>query len=83
MRIVSVRIQIKLTSSNPDREYRIVQDGVRWNIEQNGVLTGQLSHSINVAIGLATASALSDKHNGLNAVVCVQERDCPCKHVWP
>jgi hypothetical protein len=38
---------------------------------------------VNTAIGLATAAAQRDHHNGLDAIVCVQQSDGHCQHVWP
>ena len=66
-----------------DREYHVVPDGERWNVERDDAFTGEFAYDVNVAIGLATASALRDKHNGLDVSVCVQHQDGSCRRVWP
>jgi len=64
-------------------EYHIIPDGERWHVERDDAYTGSFAYDVNTAIGLATAAALRDKHNGLDVSVCVQQVDGSCRHVWP
>jgi hypothetical protein len=41
------------------------------------------AYEVNTCIGLATAAAQHDQHNGLDVMVCVQEPDGHCRTVWP
>jgi Uncharacterized protein conserved in bacteria (DUF2188) len=66
-----------------DREYHIVPDGDGWIVERGDEVTGLFSYSRQEAITLALPSALRDIHNGLDVMVCVQERDGTCRKVWP
>jgi hypothetical protein len=65
------------------REYRVVPNERRWDVERDGAFTGAFAYDVHTAIGLATAEAQRDLHNGLDAVVCVDEKDGTCRHVWP
>ena len=65
------------------REYRVVPNGKRWDVERDGAFTGSIAYEVHTAIGLATAEAQRDVHNGTDAVVCVEEKDGKCRHVWP
>jgi hypothetical protein len=66
-------------------EYHVVPEdgGRRWNVERDDAFTGQFAYEVNTAIGLATAAAQRDQHNGLEVTVCVQQSDGRCQHVWP
>jgi hypothetical protein len=66
-----------------DREYHIVPEGDGWIVESGDTVTGLFSYSRQEAITLALPSALRDMHNGLDVMVCVQERDGRCRKVWP
>jgi hypothetical protein len=44
---------------------------------------GSFAYDVNTAIGLATAAAHRDRHNGLDVMVCVQQPDGHCQKVWP
>jgi hypothetical protein len=65
------------------REYRVVPNGRRWDVERDGTPTGSFAYDVNTAIGLATAEAQRDKHNGLDATVGVEEKDGTCRRIWP
>ena len=65
------------------REYHVVPNGRRWDVERDRAFTGMFAYEVNTAIGLATAEAQRDGHNGLAATVCVEEKDGTCRHVWP
>jgi hypothetical protein len=65
------------------REYRVVPNGKRWDVERDHVFTGSFAYEVHTAIGLATAEAQRDVHIGIEAVVCVEEGDGKCRHVWP
>ena len=65
------------------REYHVIPNGKRWDIERDHAFTGSFAYEVHTAIGLATAEAQRDLHNGLEAVVCVEEDDGTCRHVWP
>jgi hypothetical protein len=76
----------KLKVSKPDLpvvDYHVVPNGTRWEIERDATFTGAFAYEVNTAIGLATSAALRDRHNGLDASVCVQQANGSCKHVWP
>jgi hypothetical protein len=64
-------------------EYQVVLNGQRWDVERDDAFTGSFAYDVNTAIGLATAAALRDKHNGFDVSVCVQHQDGSCRHVWP
>jgi hypothetical protein len=66
-----------------DREYHIVPEGDGWIVERDDTVTGLFSYSRQEAITLALPMALRDTHNGLDVMVCVQERDGRCRKVWP
>jgi hypothetical protein len=65
------------------REYHVVPNGKRWDVERDHSFTGAFAYEVNTAIGLATGEAQRDVHNGIDAVVCVEEADGTCRHVWP
>jgi hypothetical protein len=65
------------------REYRVVPNGKRWDVERDHTFTGSFAYEVHTAIGLATAEAQRDVHNGLDATVCVEEKNGTCRHVWP
>jgi hypothetical protein len=65
------------------REYHVIPNGKRWDVERDHAFTGSFAYAVNTAIGLATAEAQRDVHNGIDAVVCVEETDGTCRHVWP
>ena len=65
------------------REYRIVPNGKRWDVERDHTFTGSFAHDVHTAIGLATAEAQRDVRNGLDATVCVEEKDGTSRRVWP
>jgi hypothetical protein len=67
----------------PVVDYHVVPNGSRWDIERDATFTGAFAYEVNTAIGLATSAALRDRHNGLDASVCVQQANGSCKHVWP
>jgi hypothetical protein len=64
-------------------EFHVVPNGKRWDVERYYAFTGQFAYEVNTAIGLATAAALRDQHNGAKAPVCVQEPNGHCRLVWP
>jgi hypothetical protein len=64
-------------------EFRVVPNGKRWDVERDGAFTGAFAYEVNTAIGLATAAAQRDQHNGLDVMVCVQQPDGHCRKVWP
>jgi hypothetical protein len=64
-------------------EFHVVPNGKRWDVERDDAFTGQFAYEVNTAIGLATAAAQRDCHNGADASVCVQEPDGHCRHIWP
>ena len=68
---------------NPIVEYHIVPHGDRWDVERDDAFTGSFAHNLNTAIGLATAAAQREQHNGLEVMVCVQEPSGQCRKVWP
>jgi hypothetical protein len=65
------------------REYHVVPNGKRWDIERDHVFTGSFAYEVHTAIGLATTEAQRDTHSGLDATVCVEEKDGTGRHVWP
>ncbi len=64
-------------------EFHVVPNGKRWDVERDDAFTGQFAYEVNTAIGLATAAAQRDQHNGAEASVCVQEPNGHCRHIWP
>jgi hypothetical protein len=64
-------------------EYHVVPNGNRWDVEREAMFIGSFAYDVNTAIGLATAAARRDQHNGLDVMVCVQEPDGTCRKVWP
>jgi hypothetical protein len=65
------------------REYQVVPHAERWEVERDGAFTGAFAHDMQTAIGLAMSEAQRDKHNGIEATVCLQASDGSCRHVWP
>jgi hypothetical protein len=63
-------------------EYHVVPNGKRWDVECDDAFTGSFAHDVNTAIGLTTAAAQRDLHNGLDVMVCVHQPDGQCKKVW-
>ena len=66
-----------------DREYHIVPENDGWCVEFDDNVTGLFSYSRQEAITLAIPNALRDLHQGLDVIICVQERDGSCRKVWP
>ena len=64
-------------------EYHVVPNGKRWDVERDDMFTGSFAYEVNTAIGLATAAAQRDQHNGMSVMVCVQHADGSCRKVWP
>jgi hypothetical protein len=64
-------------------EYHVVPNGKRWDVERDDMFTGSFAYEVNTAIGLATAAAQRDQHNGISVMVCVQQADGSCRKVWP
>jgi hypothetical protein len=46
-------------------------------------VTGLFAHDLHAAVAQAVACAQRDQHNGLDVLVCVQERGGHCRKVWP
>jgi hypothetical protein len=67
----------------PLTEYHVVPNGQRWDVERDDAFIGSFAYDVNTAIGLATAAAQRDQHNGLDVMVCVQQPDGSCRKVWP
>jgi hypothetical protein len=59
------------------REYHVVPNGKRWDIERDHAFTGSFAYEVPTAVGLATAEAQRDLHNGVGAIVCVEEKTGP------
>ena len=78
-----VKRKTKIKPAKPVRAYHVVPSGRRWDVERDHTFTGAFAFDVNVAIGLATAEAQRDQHNGLDATVCVEEHDGHCRHLWP
>jgi hypothetical protein len=77
---------LRLTSTVqrvPLVEYHVVPNGKRWDVERDDMFTGAFAYEVNTAVGLATAAAQRDRHNGLDVMVCVQQADGTCRKVWP
>jgi hypothetical protein len=64
-------------------EYHVVPNGRRWDVERDDAFIGSFSYDVHTAIGLATAAAQRDFHDGLDVMVCVQQADGTCRKVWP
>ena len=64
-------------------EYHVVPNGKRWDVERDDTFIGSFAYDVHTAIGLATAAAQRDHHNGLDVMVCVQGADGHCRKVWP
>jgi hypothetical protein len=64
-------------------EYHVVPTGKRWDVERDDAFIGSFAYDVHTAIGLATSAAQRDLHNGLDVMVCVQQRDGSCIQVWP
>lgn len=60
-----------------DHEYHVVWNSVRrrWDIERDGGFAGSFAQDKSTAIGLAVREAQRDAHQGLDVVVCVQQKD--------
>jgi len=67
----------------PLTEYHVVPNGQRWDVERDDMFTGSFAFDEHTAVGLATAAAQRDLHNGLGVMVCVQQSDGSCRKVWP
>jgi hypothetical protein len=72
----------KLTKATM-REYQVVANGARWDVERDDTFFGAFAYDIHTAIGLAISEAQRDKHNGVLATVCAEQPDGNCKHYWP
>jgi hypothetical protein len=77
------RPRASATNKPTIREYLLVLHGRRWDVQRNNVFTGAFAYELDVAIGLATAEAKRDTAYGMYALVCVDELDGICRHVWP
>ena len=64
-------------------EYHVVPSGRRWDVERDDAFFGSFAYEMHTAIGLATAAAQRDHHNGLPVMVCEQEPSGHCRKVWP
>jgi hypothetical protein len=64
-------------------EYHVVPNGKRWDVARDDTFIGSFAYDMHTAIGLATAAARRDQHNGLDVMVCVQQPDGHCQKVWP
>jgi hypothetical protein len=64
-------------------EYHVVPNGERWDVERDDTFVGSFAYDVHTAIGLATAAAQRDHHNGLDVMVCVQEPSGNCRKAWP
>jgi hypothetical protein len=64
-------------------EYHVVPNGKRWDVERDDTFTGSFAYDVHTAVGLATAAAQRDQHNGIDVMVCVQQQDGSCRKVWP
>jgi len=67
-----------------DHEYRVVWNGRRktWDIKHGAGYTGAFSRDKSTAIGLAVHDAQREAHQGLDVVVCVQQKDGSFELEW-
>lgn len=65
------------------REYHVIPEGDGWVVERDEAVTGLFAHDLHAAVAQAVACAQRDQHNGLDVMVCVQERGGHCRKVWP
>jgi hypothetical protein len=56
-------------------ENHVVPNGKRWDVERDGTFTGAFAHEVNTAIGVATAAAQREQHDGVSFIVSVQQAD--------
>jgi len=61
-------------------EYHVVPHAGRWEIERDDAFTGRFAHEAGTAVSLAIAAA--EREPG-DAIVCIQEADGTCRHLWP
>ena len=73
----------KTVQAIPLVEYHVVPNGQRWDVERDDMFIGSFAYDVHTAIGLATAAAQRDHHNGTEVMVCVQQQDGSCRKVWP
>jgi hypothetical protein len=60
-----------------DHEYHVVWNPTRrsWDVERDGGRSGQFAYDRDTAIGLAVREARNEASQGLDVVVCVQQKD--------
>jgi hypothetical protein len=67
--------QKKDRGTNSDaREYLVICNGARWDVQIGGKATGSFVGTVDAAVGLAAADAQRDSHKGLEASVRVEEQ---------
>lgn len=64
-------------------EYHVVPNGKRWDVERDDAFIGSFAYDVHTAVGLATAAAQREHHNGIDVMVCIQEPSGHCRKVWP
>ena len=65
------------------REYLVVHNGNRWDVERDRQPTGSFADALHIAISLATAEAQLDAHSGVGASVSIVKKDGTTRQVWP
>lgn len=61
-------------------EYHVVPHAGRWEVERDDAFTGQFAPDARIAVDLAIAAAQRERSG---AIVCIQEPDGSCRHLWP
>lgn len=65
------------------RNYVIVHNGKRWEVERDRRPTGSFADALHIAIRLAIADAKLDAHSGVGASVSLVKKDGTTQQVWP
>ncbi len=69
-----------MAKGRPVVEFHVVPHGGRWEVVRDDAFTGRFAHEATTAIHLAIAAAQCEAGG---AIVCIQESDGTCRHIWP
>jgi hypothetical protein len=66
------------------REYHVIYDPARrhWQVELGHVRLAAAADTVDAAIGIAVREARTDTQAGLDAIVCVQQKDGSFHLAW-
>jgi hypothetical protein len=74
----------KAIKKTHDHEYHVVWNGARrsWDIHRDDGRTGAFAYDKSTAVGVAIREAQIDHGQGLDVIVCVEQKDGTFKQEW-